>query len=192
MSNESEYFTEYFIARGRSLVAVLAHFEVLNAHRDAFWALGQAIGATAPVFRGREGYGWRFDGDAAPDVVREDPRNPGVWVTHRKTKAARDLHSAAGKIPPSPRGLVWDFWPRQFLGGIPTGPWGRGGQPISGVGVERLGTDWVIEVPIPYGETAAPVPPDALPLLRSEYWKRKEQAAEYAAAVERRDRMSAP
>jgi hypothetical protein len=176
--------TKYYIAAGRSLEAVEDYKRKAEAHLEMAHALVGEIGADGVYRDGNRICGFGFpEGMDLPPGFRWERQGPGkvkIAVPHKGRKEGKAI---AARMEEAPHPHSWDFniavlgKPDYFLG---PDPFGRGMR-TGFVGFEELGDDIVLKVPVPdEGRDPAPVPFDATPLKRSDYWARKE--AEEASA----------
>lgn len=175
--------THYFIARGRSLEAVEHFVADSEAKMAGAQALMVRLGAKSMYFRGTSLVGFQFEAGSEPTdpkLLRRSRETPDMWVPsarHPPGKALREEMQTCGSPPDAAR-LMHALIGSAFL---ITGR-GPGASMMSGTpGYEKLGDDWVILMPSPMSGDV-PVPYDAVPLKRSDYWARKESMGEGSPA----------
>lgn len=175
--------TDYYIARGRSLEAVERYQKDALAHRENARTLQTELGATGLFEIENRVVGFAFDRAAElPVGLRWDKNHGhrGMAVPDRRLKEGKDIQKRMDS-PTCPS--AWDFnhWVLGDRSMYILGPHPNGHSSSIGiVGFEKLGDDWVLRVPVP-DTGSAPVPLDAEPMKRSEYWARKEAQQEAVA-----------
>ncbi len=186
---KTEPSTALFVARGRSLAIAEAHYAKAQAHTDLALQIQKELGANATYTQGGACSGWSFAAGVVPPVALNAAlkfpkrgRDMHIGSPNPKTPEGQALLDRLAQAPPARShelvgALLPDCRHVGFGGLIGNGIDSQGRLVSRGVGLERLAGGIVIEVPIPDGETAAPVPLDATPLPRSEYWAWKEALA---------------
>lgn len=165
---------DYYIARGRSLAAVIAFEDGTVAYWKAVGAaLAEAGVPTGTKFQYYTTWN-RFvglhvpHGEQVPDGFRREKRQPSCCVPDRKSAVGKTL---AAKLKatkgPNEIGLCHAMCgqPHAWMGADR----GRGGFSVGYYFPERVGGEWVVSC----HEGGIP-PYDCEPLPRSEYWRRKE------------------
>lgn len=159
----------YFLAAGKSLALCTTFLEERDAALETSDALQAEFGATTAYFRGPYlvGFGWQGPPPPSNAWRLED----GVAVPNKRTKAGRALAERLAAIQLPHLGTLT----RDLIGDLVCVGFDRnGGYRMSCVALHRFDHELVIEVPAAVHVADEPLhdPPDAVPLLASEHWRR--------------------
>lgn len=174
----------YSIARGRSLEAARTFWTKRTEAIRAAQEEADRFGAVCAIGGSHAITALRPPEDAGEPPWELRVNSKGLWVPNKRRKAGKALAKRwrSMGVPGTAEmlRLLWrgNWPPGVLIFGVETSP-----SRYHGVGLRRFGDDdFVFSVPKPY-EHPVPVPPDAEPMKRSEYWARVEaQKAERGAA----------
>jgi hypothetical protein len=195
--SDTEKRTALFVARGRSLDIVKEHLADHERFAAALTVLIRELGATQ-AYGGSYGVrSFDFPKGKVPTGMKLYSRETS-YRPDKRTPEGRALIVKIAQVnalsPYQKTGsLVDKFWPGHEypLGLIPSHYDAEGRLVSVGVSVDKLPQldgdeiDYILDVPFPQGKDEAPVPPDAIPLLVSEYWARKERADAQKASLKK-------
>ncbi len=165
--------TNYYVAAGRSLAAILEWKNLVEAKRKEWLAFKDKHGGKDIIFDtysfGSEAVsGLRFDSCQPPSEGWEQkmpkgwrrPVKKDYYVPDKKTKEGRAIHNEMRKLTIPP--------PSDAVGKVEII-----GLKMCSPGFAKVGDDWIIQTHL-----KCDAPSDGIPIKDSEYWRRVEASKE--------------